>query len=132
MTAATTMPPHQYTNRMWEKQMAMERDDGVDPSKRKILFGDTGPGTNDASAPYQIASILIQANPKNMPAIRQRFAPVSSIEFHDAPGIGKLIATIETRDDHELVEFVDLFEQTPGVMSVALVYHQIDDGGDDA
>lgn len=112
--------------------MAVEYRDGIDPSKRKILFGDLDTGPNDAGAPYQIASILIQAAPKNMPAIRQRFDPVSSIEFHDAPGTGKLIATIETRNDHELVEFVNLFEQTPGVMSVSLVYHQIDDGGDDA
>lgn len=111
--------------------MAVDDQSAFDPEKRKLMLRGIGEGTAEPGA-FQISSVLVQARPEDMAGIKERFAPVSAVEFHEGGGPGQLIATIETRIDQEMVEIIDLMEQTPGVMSVALVYHQIEEGDDHA
>jgi nitrate reductase NapD len=48
------------------------------------------------------------------------------IEVHAASPEGKLIVTIETESDRETVAAYERISRTDGVLSAAMVYHQIE------
>ena len=78
-----------------------------------------------------IASILVQARPEALEAVEAALTRLPGVESHGSNGAGKLILTVETRSDAELMERITRIETAEGVVAASLVYHQVEEMGDD-
>ncbi|MGI9400940.1 MAG: chaperone NapD [Rhizobiaceae bacterium] len=71
-----------------------------------------------------ISSIVVTADPDRLDVVEPAIdaLPVAEIALR-GPG-GKLIVTLETPDESEMVDALTKIQLMPGVVSAALVYHQ--------
>ena len=69
-----------------------------------------------------VASLLVQAWPDGIVATEAALNAIPGVESHGAAGPGKLIVTIDVDDDTGRIE------AAKGVITVSLVYHQMDEG----
>lgn len=76
-----------------------------------------------------IASILVQARPEVLPRVEAELTRLPGVESHGSNGKGKLILTLETRSDAELMERITRIETAEGVVSASLVFHQVEEPG---
>ena len=76
-----------------------------------------------------IASILVQARPEVLPRVEMELTRLPGVESHGSNGQGKLILTLETRSDAELMERITRIETADGVVSASLVFHQVEEAG---
>jgi nitrate reductase NapD len=74
-----------------------------------------------------IASLLLHTAPGMADAVAQAIAPISIAEVVAVSEAGKLVILLETEDETLLHTTMDQFRMVEHVLSVALVYHQIDD-----
>ena len=75
-------------------------------------------------AELHISSLLIHARPAAIASARSAIAALDGVEVHGANPQGKIVVTLETRDEDEIVAAMDALQRMTGVVSVALVYHQ--------
>lgn len=90
-----------------------------DLSRRDIL------GLPDEALGH-ISSLIVRAHPKHMEAVAARIARLDVAEVAMTDPSGKIIVTLETRDEDEIVAAMNVTQRLEGVVSVALVYHQSD------
>ena len=94
------------------------------PTRRDFLKG------RIANRNFHIASILVQAWPEKLTAIEARLTQLSGVESHGSNEAGKLILTVETDDDSNLVDTMHSIEAVDGVIVASLVYHQVEAADD--
>ena len=75
----------------------------------------------------QIASLMIQARPEYIPALTPGLNAIDGIEVHGSSDNGRIIVTVEARNDQQLLDLITTIEQTDHVITASLVYHQIED-----
>ena len=97
----------------------------VKQSRRDFLTG--GSRRRDA----HIASVLVQAWPERIPQVEAELTHLPGVESHGSNGAGKLIVTVETGSDAELVDRMNRIETAEGVIAVSLVYHHSEEMGDE-
>ncbi|MGI9483609.1 MAG: chaperone NapD [Hyphomicrobiales bacterium] len=97
----------------------------ISRTRREFLKGGAA-GKN-----HHIASLLVQGWPENIAAIKSKLTKLAGVECHGTSETGKLILTLETRDDAALVETMDRIQTENGVVNVSLVYHHMEAMGDD-
>jgi len=74
-----------------------------------------------------ISSLVVRAHPARLAAVAARIARLSVAEVAMTDlATGKLVVALETRDEHEIVAAMNAMQNLPGVVSVALVFHQTD------
>ena len=75
--------------------------------------------------PGHISSLVVRAHPARLAAVVARIQRLSIAEvaLSDPPS-GKIVVTLETRDEDEIVAAMAALQGMTGVVSVALVYHQ--------
>ena len=78
-----------------------------------------------------IASVLVQAWPERIPLVEAELTGLPGVESHGSNGAGKLIITVETESDAELVDRINRIETAEGVIAVSLVYHHSEEMGDE-
>ena len=78
-----------------------------------------------------IASVLVQAWPDRIPEVEADLTRLPGVESHGSNGAGKLIITVETRSDAELLARINRIETAEGVIAVSLVYHHAEEMGDE-
>jgi|TARA_B100000315_G_scaffold179750_1_gene168532 nitrate reductase NapD len=78
-----------------------------------------------------IASLLVQAWPKQIPDLIPQINALHGTEVHHIDKKGQMVVTIEVESDHKLLDAISDIEQADGVITVSLVYHQIEDGQDE-
>lgn len=74
-----------------------------------------------------ISSLIVQAMPDTMPAVAASVLAMAGLEIHAAAD-GKMVVVLETADEGEIVARISEINLLNGVMSVNLVYHQVDKG----
>ena len=79
-----------------------------------------------------IASVLVHARPEHVADLAARLSRLRGVEPHGSNGAGKLILTLETRGDAELMDRVRRIETAEGVIAASLVYHHAEEMGDDS
>ena len=79
-----------------------------------------------------IASVLVQAWPERLPAVEAELTRLPGVESHGSNGAGKLIITVETRSDAELLDRIDRIGAAEGVITASLVYHHAEEMGDES
>lgn len=71
-----------------------------------------------------ISSLVVDARPDALQAVRAALAALAGVEIHAATDRGTLIVTIETADVEQASAIVERIGAMAGVLSVTLVYHQ--------
>ena len=79
-----------------------------------------------------IASVLVQAWPETIPLVEAELTRLAGVESHGSNGSGKLIMTVETRTDAELLDRINRIEAADGVIAATLVYHHAEEMGDES
>ncbi len=74
-----------------------------------------------------IASVLVQAWPEKMPAVKAGLMKLPGVESHQSDGNGKLIVTIEASSEAALADTMAIIESSPGIINASLVYHHAED-----
>lgn len=106
--------------------MRNDKTSTTPPSRRDILRGRArGPEVH-------IASLLVQAWPDRLPSVEAELSALPGVESHGSNGAGKVILTLETRGDAELMERIRQIETAEGVIAASLVYHHAEEMGDDS
>jgi len=73
-----------------------------------------------------ISSAVVHAGPGQLPVVQAGLASMAGVEVHAVSPEGKLIVTIESSDDGSNVAIYEEIGRLQGVMSTAMVYHQIE------
>jgi periplasmic nitrate reductase NapD len=82
-------------------------------------------------AEVHIFSLIVQAMPDTMPAVTASVSAMPGLEIH-AVSEGKMVVVLETADEGEIVARLSEINLLDGVMSVNLVYHQVDQAEESA
>ena len=73
-----------------------------------------------------VSSLIVNVKDGQVLAVQALLAQQAGIEIHAASPEGKLIVTIETDSDRDTVAAYERISRTDGVLSAAMVYHQIE------
>ncbi|MEM9634215.1 MAG: chaperone NapD [Pseudomonadota bacterium] len=84
------------------------------------------------SQTVHIASLLVQALPDQQGPIEAGIRKLEGAEVAHGDGQGRLIVTVETASEANIVQTLTDIQLLPGVVSASLVYHQADSGHDPA
>ena len=94
-------------------------------TRRSLLKGPSSPETGplDARASeINICSLVVHAWPERVPAVLETLSRLPGVETHGASPAGRIVVTIETADDHELVHTMGRIGELPGGLSTALIF----------
>ena len=72
-----------------------------------------------------ISSLLLRADPKTLPHIKEAIEAREGADVVVADESGKIIVTLESENESEIVECLNDFSLLDGVVSSALVYHEV-------
>lgn len=73
-----------------------------------------------------ISSIVVHADPVVTARVRGAIDAVPGLETHAATDDGKLVVTIEAPSEEASVTLVESVRALPGVLCVAMVFHQFE------
>jgi len=79
------------------------------------------------SAEIHISSLVVQARPVHMAAIGAAIEELDGAEIHGDGEQGKLVVTLETLNEGEMLTHIEAINRLDGVLSVALIFHQVED-----
>ena len=101
--------------------------ESIDKSRRKLLGGRIsnrlGPKPTDE---VHIASLLVQARPALLADIADKIARLPGAEVHASDPRGKILVTLESGSQGSITDSLNRIQGIDGVISAALVYHQVD------
>lgn len=95
----------------------MPADASPSISRRSFLGIDEEPAGH-------ISSLVVRARPDRLAAVVRRIAALSVAEIAMTDPSGKIVVTLETLNEDEIVAAMNAMQNMSGVVSVALVYHQ--------
>lgn len=78
------------------------------------------------SMPAHITSLLVRAAPATVARVAARIAALDGAEVAIADPGGKIVVTLETDSEAEIVDRLTELQLLDGVVSAALVYHHIE------
>ena len=82
------------------------------------------------STEVHISSLVVHGRPEGLESIQTAIRGLSGAEVHGASNQGKLVVTLETISEVEMLARIDAIDRIEGVLSVALVFHQVEDSTD--
>lgn len=89
-------------------------------TRRALLQGDTTGGG------VHISSLVVHCRPEVIAALIPAIEALPGATVPEHSEQGKLVVLLETANDGTVMERISSLEALSGVISVALVYHQID------
>ncbi len=78
----------------------------------------------DEEPALHISSLVVRVRPDRLAAVVRRIAALSVAEVALSDPSGKIVVTLETLNEDEIVAAMNVMQNIAGVVSVALVYHQ--------
>lgn len=100
------------------------RIDGTSRSRRRFLHG---PAETEE---FHVTSLVVHARAERLEDVSARITALPGAELHGTGEGGRLIVTLESSNDREMLEGIDAIGAIDGVVSTALVYHEVDSGED--
>ena len=82
------------------------------------------------NAEIHISSLVVQARPVHMAAIGAAIEELDGAEIHGDGEQGKLVVTLETLNEGEMLTHIEAINRLDGVLSVALIFHHVEDSTD--
>jgi nitrate reductase NapD len=92
------------------------------PTRRELL---TGRLAAPASPEVHMSSLVVHVRPENAYAVRAAMTGMAGVEVHAEQG-GKIIVTLETDTEADIVTRLNEISLLDGVMSATLVYHHFE------
>ena len=77
-----------------------------------------------------ISSLIVHAKPGAEALFREQISGLDGVELHAIAEDGRMIITMESADDAAIRNTYSAIERLDGVLSVAMVYHQIESDPD--
>ncbi len=69
-----------------------------------------------------ISSLVIYAQPQRANDVRAELEQLSGVEVHAVTAEGRIVVTVEKRDDREMAQAFEQMSVIPGVQATTLVY----------
>jgi len=82
------------------------------------------------STEVHISSLVVHGRPEGIRSIESAIGGLRGAEVHGVSELGKLVVTLETLDEGEMLTQIESINRIAGVLSVALVFHQVEDPTD--
>lgn len=77
-------------------------------------------------AELHVSSLAVLARPERAAAVGAAIPALEGAEVHlTSPG-GKIVVTLETENERQVLDRIEAIRALPGVLNVALVFHRID------
>lgn len=83
---------------------------------------------DQATRPFEIASILVQARPERLDAVAHTIERLPGSQIYSRSPQGKLVVVIEAADVGDIGAMLNAISSMPHVLSAALVFHGTDTG----
>jgi len=77
-----------------------------------------------------ISSLIVHARSGADARFRAHLAALDGVELHAVADDGRMIVTVECADDAAIRNTYEAIEHLDGVLSVAMVYHQVESDPD--
>lgn len=77
-----------------------------------------------------ISSVIVCAKPEDGQPVRGQLEALDGVEVHAVAEDGRMIVTIEAPSEEDTVKTYGVIGQLPGVLSVSMVYHQVESDPD--
>ena len=71
----------------------------------------------------QISSLIVHSRPERAPAIARHLRTLAGVGVHGGVEVGKLVITLETATEAEVIERLNAIQTIDGVLAATLVYH---------
>jgi len=78
-----------------------------------------------------ISSVIVGARPERAPHLKFLLEALDGVEVHAVADDGRMIVTIEAASERDTATTYETIALQPGVLSVAMVYHQIESNPDE-
>ena len=83
--------------------------------------------STSAHPSIHVASLVVHARPERADVVVAAIEALDGAEVHGMSELGKVVVTLETGDEAGLVARIDAINAIAGVLSAALVFHQVED-----
>lgn len=94
-------------------------------SRRELITAAVPAGADAACSPH-LVSLVVHARPQALAAVRSALAAIPGTEIHAQNPAGKIVVTLETANEHDMVARMGEIGDLPGVLSTALVFQHSD------
>jgi nitrate reductase NapD len=78
------------------------------------------------SAECHISSLVVHSRPDRVPSILESLRSIEGAEVHGGADTGKLIVTLETDTESQVVERINAIQLLEGVLAATLVFHHFE------
>lgn len=78
-----------------------------------------------------ISSVIVGARPEGAQQVKHSLEALDGVEVHTVAEDGRMIVTIESPSEQDTVKTYEVISVLPGVLSVAMVYHQVESNPDE-
>lgn len=78
-----------------------------------------------------ISSLVVHVVPKHLTEIKAKIEGLDGVEIYGESEAGKLVVVVETQNQGYITDTIDVINNLEHVLSVALVFHQIESDLDD-
>ena len=69
-----------------------------------------------------ICSLVVHARPDTLAPVGEALRAMRGVEIHGQSPQGKIVVTVETTNDHDIVRTMGSIGELPGVLSTALIF----------
>ena len=76
-----------------------------------------------------ISSLVVHVLPSKMQAVHDAISHLDGVEIHAVTVEGRIAVTIETKSEADFLKCFTKIDQLTGVVSTALVFHQVETVG---
>lgn len=78
------------------------------------------------TAECHISSLVVHSQPDRIQAIIESIGSLEGAEVHGGADSGKLIVTLETETESQVVERINVIQLLEGVLAATLVFHHFE------
>jgi nitrate reductase NapD len=78
------------------------------------------------TAECHISSLVVHSRPDRVSAIIESVGAIEGAEVHGGADTGKLIVTLETETENQVVERINAIQLLDGVLAATLVFHHFE------
>lgn len=74
-----------------------------------------------------ISGIIVHSRPETVDVVRDQLLTQPGVEVHGISNEGRMVVTVESESNGTMADTVMSFQNMPGVIAAAMVYHHFDD-----
>lgn len=93
---------------------------------RRDLLGSRPTSSLGPGDEHHVSGLVVHARPERLAAVLASLRAIPGLEVHGDSPVGKIVATLETLTQDDVVRRLGEIGELPGVLSTALVYHRFD------